>query len=682
METPSTSRRTAGIVLGLCYLVWILRPAALLCRDCRVWGCNHLSFLPDGFLYTYILLGVLPLLLLIPRIESAVSKGMAEAANLFDARRFVWWMLLSAAAVILFGLLRQPVTLLGDGYAVVNNIGGELPVVFKWSEGGAIQIVYWVSRLLPVEGLDRGADAYAIVSVVSGGLSVFLFAAIAFEVGQDRVKRLFVFALLLFSGWMLLFFGYTENYVVLWPFFLGYIYAALRYLTGRNSLFWPLLLYFAASYIHLQTIFFAPSLLVLFFARGWGRRVYTKYAVAVWSLIAVVLAAGTGVFVWKYLSSLGFMVHFLPPFTDRPTAPGYTIFAPRHLVDIINLIFLLIPVWPALLYLAWKNKKKLFSDFTTLFFAVLSVGGIVFVTIVDPRLGMARDWDLFALCMLGPALLLLRLSGLNGMRISIPASIVLIAFSAVLPYVAANVSKEPSISYLRFLCDLDPDRSRTGLVTLRNYFYDTGDTARAVEIEAVVSGRFPQSRLADKVTALISEKRFKPARALADSIYNMNPYVVDGHNMKGIVFLNLGYLDSAEYYFKKSLELGQYEYRTYAHLAALYSRKGNKELMWRNLRRAQELNPEEFNVIHPLAMSFYVDRNFDSAIVYGRKLIGIDPEFPDGYLVSGLSAVTFGDFESARRDLRKYLQLDSTSDRRAIALRTLHQIDSVTVDNK
>ncbi|MEZ5357972.1 MAG: hypothetical protein R3F48_04015 [Candidatus Zixiibacteriota bacterium] len=674
MSESTTSRQSVSGVLIPCYLVWVLHLLVLLCADCRVWGINHLQFLPPIFTYAYIFIGLVSPLILLPRMETIISNGLEKVSGLFETWRVVRWLVISLVAVVLFAVFRAPVTLLGDGYAVVNNIGNELPVVFKWTETGAVHIVYWVSLLLPVEGLARGEIGYAITSIASGGISIFLFGAIAFTLTNDALSRLISFCLLLCSGWILLFFGYTENYPMLWPFMLLFILAAIQYLQMRRSLVWPVALFILAMVIHLQTLFFAPALLVLFFGRGRGLVFYKNHTRTIWFGIGILIAALIAAFVWKYTTSLAFMVNFLPLLEGRPSGPGYTIFSFSHILDIANLSLLLIPVWPALLYLAWRNRNALRSDIVAIFLMVLSASGFVFLFIVDPRLGLGRDWDLFAMAMLGPALVLLRLAFISDIKRGLSGILIIIAAISTVPYIVANVVKEPSISYFRTLCELDPVRSRSGLVTLRNYYFDNRDSASGDAIELILKDRFPQARLGYIVDNLLDHKQFDYAGVLADSIYRINPYVVDGFNMKGTVFLKSGYLDSAEYYYKQSAELAPYEYRTHVHLSAIYSRKGDKDEMWKHLWRAFELNPTKLTVIHPIAMEFYLGQKYDSAIVYSNRMLSLDSTFADGYLIKGLSQVFKRSFTEARVNLETYRQFDSTSERSGLALRALQKM--------
>ncbi|MCK5124842.1 MAG: hypothetical protein KAR42_01160 [candidate division Zixibacteria bacterium] len=665
------SKPKNNLIIILALFLWSLRFIPFIWPDGRLWGFNHLIFTDDAFFYIYALSGLLIAGALIPVVRNSYLLAMKFPAQLFERRNRFAWVLFSLASMAVFWLFRMPTNLLGDGYAVINNIGNDIPVVFKWSEIGAIKIIYFVSQLLPYEGLVRGEYAYATLSVISGGITVYFFFEIAYEIGLDKERRLLSFCLLLFSGWTLLFFGYAENYPVLWPFISAYLFFSIRYLSDRCSLVIPLIILLLALTLHLQIFFFAGTILVLLFAKAKGRKLFDRFSKQVWAGIIILMLAGILYFIWQYQTSLGFQVHFLPPFFGRPIAPDYAMFSPIHFADIINLLLLVVPLFPILVVVSIKGFKNVIKDSINLFLLVFTLGAVVFILIIDPRLGMARDWDLFALSCLGPAVLFIRLTvrQLSDSR-SIPV-LILLAIISTAPYIASNTSRDSSLAYFESLLEMDKSRSRSGLVMLRDYLKNQGESERAVSVNKSLIEAFPQSETASRVTRLLDARQYDNALILADSIYRINPFVVDGMNMKGMSFLRLRVFDSALYYLSQSRELARYEHRTYVNLAELYAKTGQKEKMWDNLRHAQRLNPNSLNVIQPMAMSFYADGIYDSALVYGRRLQKIAPEHKDGYLVVGLASVIYKDFITAKANLVKYLQIAPSSPQSEVARKTL-----------
>jgi len=104
-----------------------------------------------------------------------------------------------------------------------------------------------------------------------------------------------------------------------------------------------------------------------------------------------------GIFIYKYLTDIFFQAMFIDITSSNQTESGYSIFSYDHLIDIINQSLLLSPL--LLVYIVFFKAKALFTNdkIETLFLAISSIGGLIFLLFVDPKLGMARDWDLFAL---------------------------------------------------------------------------------------------------------------------------------------------------------------------------------------------------------------------------------------------------------------------------------------------
>lgn len=677
-ENRDVSRAWYSAAAVVAIIIFALRPLSLLWPDARLWGVNHVFFLPVAAVYAYLVAGALIALLMLPAVRNSAERIFARIADCFDGLRRPWVVAGCAlVALAAFWFLRIPTNLLGDGYSVINNIGNDIPVVFKWSEVGAVRLVYLISLVVPVEGLARGEYAYAIVSVLSGAVTVPLFAAVSRQIVGESSGRLFLFCLLVASGWLLLFFGYAENYPLLWPVITAYVFTALRYLDGRGNLWWPLGFLALSLFLHLQVFFFVASLLVLLPARGLGQRIYARFRPHLWISIGILVAAGITLFVWKYQTSLGFRSHILPPFTGRPIMPDYAIFSWSHLVDILNLLFLLAPLWPLLILAALPGLRRIPFDAADRFLGLFSLGGLVMLLIVDPRLGMGRDWDLFALAALGPLLLLTRRAAASGILRRWYPALVMLAIIVTLPFLITNLNREPSIRYMQSLLHLDIPRARSGMIMLRNYLADNGDITRADAIDRDIKNLYPTTRLADAALQHSEAGRFDRALSLADSIQHIDPYSVNGYNVRAMINIRKGELEAALVDLKKSADLARYEHRTYVHMAEIYSRTGRDSLMWQNLRIAQKLYPNSHNVLQPLAMTFFGDRRYDSALYYADRLIEMRPDMSDGYMIAGLSHLFFEHFATARTLLEHFVQIEPPGPARERIEETLKNLDEM-----
>ena len=660
---PTADRVWIRTAVILSVIVWLIGLAPLLFPEARLWGVNHLLFLPQTFTIIYVGVGLLALLGFIPAVSRRLLAWFdAIGGLLFETQGLVRWGLVGLGAMALFWLLRMPTYLLGDGYPLIQNVAGELPVVFKWSEIGAVRVVHLVAQLIPMHGWVRGEYAYAIVSVLAGALTTALLCGIAFELGRDRVERLWIWLLPVCSGWILLFFGYAENYPMLWPVMAGYVYFGLRYLHRKGGLLIPAIFLLAALVLHLQSAFFCISFAALATARGPLGRFYKRHRRQTWMLAGLGVVIGAVLFVWLCQTSLSFRIHFMPLFEERPPVPGYTVFSLSHLADIGNELLLTIPLFPVLLVLVIRRWRTGISDIEGSFLSLFALGGILLLFMIEPKLGMGRDWDLFALIGLAGGLLLARTAAaFSYLKHLFP---VLAILSAVLafPYLVTNLQYQPSIDYYEWLLRLDQPRSRPGLVILRDFYEKAGDTLRLDSLSAKIAEHFPLATLVPRAYALATEGHLVEAMQLADSIYRLDPYSHETLNLRGTIYSMMGDYERAIPDFEQAVRFQPYQAKAMANLAQAYQRVGRNKDVLRVLRRAQKYSPDLPLVLEGLGSVFYLQQQYDSAFVYGQRLINVSPAQPRGYLVAGFSAYHLGNHNTARAYLTRFLEMAAVDD--------------------
>jgi tetratricopeptide (TPR) repeat protein len=664
------------------YFVIIVSASLLLIRfvpffrsDSRLWGINHLLYLPPLDSVMYAIFGLLCLSALIPKLQPYGLRLFDPAARFLMERRYPI-LFLVPAAILFFWIFRIPTFFLGDGYYVINNVGNELPVVFKWSEEAAVQLVFLVSKLVPLTGPRCGEYAYAVVSVISGGVAIWCLWLITREISGDGSSRLLGFMVLICSGWSLLFFGYAENYPLLWPFMTAYIYFSIRHIKGDGPLYQPTLLLAISLALHLQTLFFVISYPFVLFAGDRGQDMYRKFRRSLLMLAGAGGGIGLILFMYLYRTSLDFRIHFLPLWDGRPARPDYALLTVKHLADIANLIMLLSPVAIILFVLAWKHLRRSASSPVGRFLLVFTIGGSLFLFLIDPKLGLSRDWDLFALTGLGPTLFLLFAHSSEARpRHELFPALAGLALVLTMPFLAVNLNRQPSIDRYIALMRLDPEVSRGGMVVLRSYYYMVGDTASAEAEDREIYNMFPAVRLVRRATDLSRAGRGEEAMILADSVLRIDPYSKEAYNLRGMIFLRSRDYQRAIADLEQASRLGQYDARIMVNLAQAYFAIGDQVRTMRSLRKAQDLNPNLSFVIDALATTFYGQQVFDSALVYGRRLIQIDSTLFGGYKIAGFAAYRLGDSAAAKTYLRTFIELNPLDPETATARAILQTYD-------
>ncbi len=646
--------------LAVAVVLWLLHLLPFALPHARLWGVNHLLFLPPAWAYGYFAGGVLILLLiLIPGIRNVASRSYASlAASLLEHRPRTKLILFTILAAAVFWIFRTPIKLLGDSQAVIANIGNGIPVVLKWSETASVYIVHAVSTLVPVSGSDRGQYAYEIVSVLSGALTILFAGGIAHELAETAVRRLFILAMTLFAGWIVLFFGYAENYPLTWIFMTAYIYYGIRYIKGRSRLVWPTIFLLAAIPIHAQALFFALSYPVLLFSRGRARQFYARRKKTVWAAAVFLTLAGVAVFVLKYVNSLQFSLMVIPFFKGHPMMPGYWMFSPAHIMDIVGEFLLVAPLLPVLMILGWKPSRTIIADTCGLFLGALGIGGLIFILLIDPKLGMARDWDLFALVGLPWVLLFAgNVAPTEDKHPGVYAAVILAAGLMLIPWVATNLRFQPSIDYFKFALNLDLPRSRSGIIVLRQMYLAGGDSLTADSLGRAVDREFPSIHLCRDADELIQRGQLDKAKILIDSLELFDPTMFEFLTLRGYWNLERRDYNAALEDFKQVATLQEGNVMAEMNLANVYFILRRFEPMMAALRRGQKYDPHSDKILAGLAAAFSTMKEYDSAGVYATRLMELYPDEPDAYYFTGMTAFYAGRVEVARSHLKRYLQM-------------------------
>jgi tetratricopeptide (TPR) repeat protein len=440
--TPRDYYRAVLTVLALAGLV-LGGAAAGPLRE-SFWGWHLWAFVPAaaGFAAALVVAAAWVLVLRRPAPEkAAVLPGRFPGV----------WVVAGVGAVVaagLFWLLRTDHILLGDGVPLVMD----LPRGLVFHE--RLPLTMWLEQHLfratggwfAAEGVDPqhvAQQTVALGSVIAGALfvmtAVWLARFLVAPGQRDSSLPWWVTAVLLLQGYMLLFFGYVENYAPYAVCIALYLLCALAYLEDRLPL-WVVAVVFTLSLgLHLSTVGLLPSFLFLLV---WGVARRRSRVDAVVGAVALVLML-------IVLDRLLWMLS--PSFTllggiealmgvargDSGGGAGFAyMFSLRHVRDFVNEQWLLGPLGAYLFVpgMAFAVARRQWRDPKAVFLAVAA--GVFLAgswALSDPLLGYPRDWDLFA-----PAAITYCAAGLYYLASATPpaATARLLAFATVLSLVS------------------------------------------------------------------------------------------------------------------------------------------------------------------------------------------------------------------------------------------------------
>ena len=358
-EAPAVrSRESAAprLLLLALALAFGLRAAASLLPIPRTWGLDVLSVWPRPQAIFVLLLGALGF---VPGVARAMERAMgwrgppgARAALALD-------LVLAVCVGAALYQLRDPVRWVGDLSTRVGQLTLDAPIAKVFPQAAPLD--RWVNivipRLLIDAGIDVAGSLYAVGAVVG---AIFTLAALAFlrAAGASRGGMIAAAALVLGGGYMLHFGGYDK----FGPLLLGMVLAAWGAMQlardGRGA--WAVgagvvvcLLSHRSGFLLVPAAAWA---LVQGFRTAPDRRARFE---ALMAAAMIVVAAG-----WMLPKAL----HLLETIDRKqnlegPAVTGGTALA-RALTDAatrssdaINVLFLLVPLWPAGVAAAWLVRR-------------------------------------------------------------------------------------------------------------------------------------------------------------------------------------------------------------------------------------------------------------------------------------------------------------------------------------
>jgi tetratricopeptide (TPR) repeat protein len=343
-----------------------------------------------------------------------------------------------------------------------------------------------------------------------------------------------------------------------------------------------------AVFLHTSSLVFLPTALFAylnfrkepeFSAINIVRLISIFIVFALFSLFAVYIS---GYPFSKLLSDLTADSHILPLFSDDHT---YGIFSAAHLIDIINLLFLTAPIIVVLPTILLKLPRAGFTP-ELKFLGASSLLALFFISIVKSDLGMARDWDLFALAAFPITIFsvtaLIKIYDKTVYRVALPLFIICIVHT--LPWIFLNSSDILSV-----------DRAEQ----LAESSHWSGHS-KAILYDAVANEYF---------------KNAKPEKALELSIKAYN----NEHDDRFLFniangYSNLNQQDSAIKYFEI---LNKSEFKkelTLRNLSRLYMLKADYINARKTLEELYNLLPDDMGILFNLGAAFFESEDYGRAI--------------------------------------------------------------------
>lgn len=491
-------------------LTSLLVAAAAFLPQVRVWGLNHLAFYPLPLRLT--LLGLVAVAF-VPPVAGPLYAGLGAAVRWLgrgsESRGTTVAVVGGAVATALFVTFMTATNLLGDGQLIAQSFEAAHqgnPTVVMRSPGailkeekiaqGATLLYYWAGLWATNVFKQPGpVIGIRVFNCILGGLLIFLLLRIVRRSPLPTDLKSWLLALGLFGTTLQLYFGYMENYAPLVFFMFLYVTIAFLVMHHSRPLWWAIVAWVVATYTHVSGMVFLPSLVFLCvwrLARGRRRAVVQRLPVllVLVMLVGAVAARFTG------------LAEFLLPVYD--SKEGYGIFHPAHLVDILNELAMLLPVLPVVAVVWWVGRREerradadrpdrdewMVQPVEWAFVGLMLAGNFVYIFCFDAVIGMARDWDLFAMftVALVPWTLMslhryTRTTGSEGRRIAgwAAPSLLLVAVLGV-AWFGINASRWRTADRFEAILEYDKRHGSYAGENLAIFYHDNNRLDRAITV--------------------------------------------------------------------------------------------------------------------------------------------------------------------------------------------------------
>jgi len=647
----------------LLLVLFLIKFISLILPDVRLWGINQLNFLPASYTIISIILAVIAMTIpWLPRSSNFVNNMADRSARLFyiSPQKQLYRLSLIMSIAVLFTIFAAPTHFLGDGYTLLNNLASDTGTFYKWSEKGITLILSGLQSIIGGKSQSSALTAFRIVSIFSGIVSIWFFFKIAAILFEDNFRKMLAFTISIFSAATLLFFGYVENYPLLWTAFGGFIYFSLRYIKTGTGLIWSFLFLSAGLFLHLQMTLLIPVFVYLVFCHDPGKKLFNRFKIPFLIGAVIIVTGFIALLVYKYNTDLYVENIFLPLLGGKPIAPEYALLSFPHLFDIVNQLLLLSPLLVVFIFAGAGNLKNIIRNKSLIFLTLTTLAGWLFLLVIDPKLGMPRDWDLFSPAAFAPSLLFILLAHeryIEAMK-RLALSFLILLIVAVIPFLLVNLHAERSLSYIEYLADLDRGKSMSTLVTLREYYGSRGETTRGDSVNNIIPIRFPEVEKMQQAFAAIRNRDIQKAAGIAATI-KPDKFSANYHNFMITLYLGLRDYPKALEESKKLIQLQKYNFKYHLNQSYIYMGLRQSDDAINSLRMAYKYNRNSNQVIEMLSNVYFNMARYDSTLIYADKLIGLDSANVAGYYLICKARKMKGDITEARRHFDMYMQKGS-----------------------
>ena len=251
-----------------------------------------------------------------------------------------------------------------------------------------------------------------------------------------------------------------------------------------------------------------------------------------------------------------------------------------------------------------------------------------------------------------------KLKSISGRVLPVAAMAALL----VLPYIVTNLVEASSVKYIKYIIDLDKDKSISSFVVLRTYYEDHGDQRAVDSLNYLYPKYYPDAVKLRGALEALQAWDGEAVRSYLESI-KPNKFLPAYHNLKGGVYYFSGEYNKALDESNKALQLEPNNSLTLCDRGIIFSglKKLDSARYW--FEASYKLSSSNPFVVSSLAWLYYQAQDYDSSAYFARHLLTLGPEGATGnYWLAKIAVrkLKFGDFSRYFEAYKKDGQSDQS----------------------
>jgi Tfp pilus assembly protein PilF len=299
------------------------------------------------------------------------------------------------------------------------------------------------------------------------------------------------------------------------------------------------------------------------------------------------------------------------------------IFSIRHWLDVVNLLFLGLPIFPVVAFLIFKRRdgKSPWRNSHTRLILFLAVPFTLFIMLFNTPLGLARDWDIGVTALVWRTVVVLYLAKEVAPKIRIKPSLLsavgLLAFLLSLPWLVINHFPQYGVQRFSEIVGSRTQLSGTayGYEILGRYYHDVEDYQNSAENyeNAVLHDQQNWRRHYSVAMEYLNLKQHQPALSNLRRAYELNPREIKVLVELGLLYRTIEEYDSAIVMFRQTYQIDTTDIAYHHNLGCAFYWAGQYEAAQNIFTSILKKHPDHYSATIGLVDVMIVKEDLEEA---------------------------------------------------------------------